>query len=432
MSIDGANEATYGITVYTTNVTNPWTVWDRFEFVLVEADDTRINVGGTFELRYKIRYDYDDATFDSSKGSITGFVWDSVNVWWDKTVTGSSSVTSTNYDETYISITDSTYGLTVKQDVAGVNVITDRLQVQSYTVSDSRDNINDDVTIDALIWFDYDNTVCTTATITINGYSATHQGSGVYRIIRTSSTVTSVTYNTVASSAESTYGITAVDQNGKSTTVIWDRIVVYINANSTNPNAGETIQSIINSTYEFDGTTVTSWTVNVLRNSTHFATGNFTDSSSSEVTYQYATENVTENTYGLTVFTTNTLTVIWANLFVEINTVTVADSRINIGEQVLAYYHCRWSSNQSDCTTGTLYVNTTSFSINGTGWATVTFTFSVVDKKVLVVTGVNVNGETDYGQVPPNPEIIWDRVEIYYFAVDDLRVNINDNVEVKV
>ena len=120
---------TYGITSMSIS-SNVIQIWDRFEFVSVATDDTRINIGANFELRYQIRYDFDDVTFDNTKGSITGFTWDVTNSWWDKTVTGSSSVTSTNYDENYVSITDSTYGLTTKQDVAGADIITDRLQVR--------------------------------------------------------------------------------------------------------------------------------------------------------------------------------------------------------------------------------------------------------------------------------------------------------------
>jgi hypothetical protein len=102
-------------------------------------------------------------------------------------------------------------------------VIVDRIKVLSYTVSDSRANINDDVNIDATLIYESDSTAITTGTITINGYSASHIGSGIYRITRTSASVTSVTYNTVAGS-ESTYGLNTVNQNSQATTVIWDRI----------------------------------------------------------------------------------------------------------------------------------------------------------------------------------------------------------------
>ena len=105
-------------------------------------------------------------------------------------------------------------------------IVWDRVQVQSYSTSDERDNINDNVDIDTLLWYDFDNELVVDGTVTINGYSAAHQGSGVWRITRTSATVTSVTYNTVAISGD-VYGLSLVDQNSQSQEVIWDEIEVY-------------------------------------------------------------------------------------------------------------------------------------------------------------------------------------------------------------
>jgi len=201
-------------------------------------------------------------------------------------------------------------------------VVVDRLQVQSYTVSDSRADINVNVNIDALIWFDYDNSVCTTATITINGYSATHQGSGVYRITRTSTTVTGVTYNTVACSAESTYGITTVDQNSQSSTVIWDRVKLLTLGRVSSPialNANGTIYCTAELEYDSHtlgaGDTIT---IEGVLCSWNYANSRFqgseTKSSRQTVTYDTFT-SASEATYGITVGTMNSLStsIMWAS-----------------------------------------------------------------------------------------------------------------------
>ena len=520
----------HGITVINHVASYPEVIWDRFEFTSITVDDNRINVGGTFELRYKIRYDYDDVTFDSAKGSITGFTWDSVNSWWKKTVTGSSSVTSTNYDETYISITDTTYGLTVKQDVSGVNVITDRLKIINGGVVDSRIDCGTAGTVWFNATWEYDSVLFQggNGTVYVNGTACTWSSSNVrWEVSFTYSTVAnhtfkvssitdniyeiselndaagakwiiwdrikitdggvsdsrcdygstqtvwfkaeyeydSVTFDSgkgtlyvngtsmswsvvngrwektysysvvieydfkVSSVSDGTYGLTVINDIAGAKSIIWDRVVVTISADSTNPNAGQTVNFTVTAVYDYDDVSVTSWTVNIYRNGTHFATGDFTDRSDSEVKYQYTTENVTDNMYNLTAFTSNTVTVVWGNLFIEINEINVQDGRIDIGTQATVYYHCRFSSNQSSCTTGTLYVNGTSFTINSTGWATVTFTFSEVCKKALVVTAINVNGETDFQQIPSNPEIIWDRIVAYWEQVNDTRTDINSYVE---
>jgi len=198
----------------------------------------RININTATQIDVTVRYANDpssstpttfyppDAEFTSiaihdSSHTLKGTDTSIVNGVGDVAITSETTVQSMNY-HAYIDMADADY--TDGDESPTETIISDTLQVQSYTVSDSRANINDNVNIDALIWFDYDNTVCTTGTITINGYSASHQGAGVYRITRTSASVTSVIYNTVACSAESTYGITTVDQNSQSTTVIWDRI----------------------------------------------------------------------------------------------------------------------------------------------------------------------------------------------------------------
>jgi hypothetical protein len=189
------------------------------------VDDSRINVNSNGEVRFKLRSEYDNSFITSGSVSINGSLatWDATNSWWKLTVT-QSSVGSWNYIVSAVNW--DTYGITALNSGVATNstsIIWDRGQVQSYTVSDSRTNINDNVNIDVLLYYDYDNTPITDGIVTINGYSATHQGSGVWRITRARSSVGSETYNTVAISGN-TYGITQIDQNSKSATVIWDQM----------------------------------------------------------------------------------------------------------------------------------------------------------------------------------------------------------------
>jgi hypothetical protein len=536
-------ESTYGITTVDQNSQSTIVVWDRFEFVSIATDtgDNRIDINSNFELRYQIRYDFDDVTFDNTKGSITGFTWDVANSWWDKTVTGSSSVTSTNYDETYIPITDSTYGLTVKQDVAGVNVITDRiridslgltdtrinangvetstlyatasleydshalgssdsltiselalswvagnsrfegttassssvtsttynaftsgneatyginagninsktatliydkLQVQSYTVSDGRDNINDDVTIDVLVWFDYDNTVCTTGTTTINGYSASHIGSGVYRITRTSASVTSVTYNTVACSAESTYGITTVDQNSQSATVIWDRFeFVSVSADDTRINVGGTFELRYKIRYDFDDVTfdntkgsISGFTWDVANS---WWDKSITGSSSvTSTTYDETYITILDTTYGITV-KEDAAGVSVITDRIRIDSLSVIDSRIDINTQ--GTFYATASLEFDDHTLG----SGDSLTLSGYVFSWVAgnnrFEYSSTQSSVtsITVNSFTSGNEATYGITTGNINsqtvtLIWDRIIVYWEQLDDSRVNIGTNIE---
>lgn len=249
-------------------------ITDRFEFVSVSDDtgDQRIDVSSTFELRYQIRYDYDDVTFDSSKGSILGFTWDATNSWWDKTVTGSASVTTTNYDETYVSITDSTYGITVKQDVAGINIITDRIQVSfssdaTYVLKGTQ--VNFTVTLTR----EYDSSSVTDYSFNINrngtGYQNPHT-TGSFTDTQTGPVVYVYDFTAVT---DNTYGLTAfVDPSD--ITVTWynnlptigefsiSASTIYANewftVNHT-INDEDGISEIKNCTVALNGTVILAW-----------------------------------------------------------------------------------------------------------------------------------------------------------------------------
>lgn len=241
-------------------------IGDRIQILTLGVADGRININAdglfyaTAQLEYTTGGTHSLGSGDSLTLSSCAFAWNASSSRFEYSVT-QSSVTSVTIN-TFTSGTEATYSITAGNINSKTNTtIWDRLQVQSYTVADSYVNINDNVNIDSLVWFDFDDTVCTTATITINGYSATHQGSGVYRITRTSAIAASVTYGTVACSAESTYGITTVDQNSKSQKVIWENVVVSDKGRTddvTNVNEYEqywfTLRGELNSTAVSTGT----------------------------------------------------------------------------------------------------------------------------------------------------------------------------------
>jgi hypothetical protein len=232
-----------------------------------------------------------------------------------------------------------------------------------------------------------------------------------------------------------TYLLYSQTDAGTSTTnrtksFIVDSLNVTISANSTNPDTGQYVNFTVTATYTSDGSPVSSWTVNILRNSTYFATGNFTDHSVVDATYLYTTENASESTYGLTTFSSNTVTVVWTTQSVEIDQISTSDTRLDTGIASSSYYHSRWSGNLSDCISGIIYVNSTGFSINSTGWATVTFTFGTVGIRDLYVTGVNVSGITSYSQLPSDPQIIWDKALVQSGGIGSTYSHVGDSIQV--
>lgn len=135
-------------------------ITDQIEIVSVAFDDSRVNVGASAEVRYVLRYDYDDVSFTGSDGSIVGFTWDSGNSWWDKAVTAPASPSSENYDENDLgALTESNYGLTGYEDDAGSDLIGDRLTItlsaDDYT-PDGLVTVNFTVTVE----YEYDSSTC--------------------------------------------------------------------------------------------------------------------------------------------------------------------------------------------------------------------------------------------------------------------------------
>jgi hypothetical protein len=232
VDVQGEDSFTYSnntVTVTATGTANIIITLDRFEFVSITTGDSRVDVGGTFELRYKIRYDYSDVTFDDSKGSITGFVWDTTNNWWDKTVTASSSVVSTNYDETYIIITDDIYSLTAKEDVAGVNVVSDRWKILSLTSSqDPSLLLGTEVFYYIGAELEYDNHACGLGdTLSVNDIVFTWDGSYFVSTSQKFDEATVLILNTITASSETTYGITTTSNsnfNDKEYTTTWGTV----------------------------------------------------------------------------------------------------------------------------------------------------------------------------------------------------------------
>jgi len=115
------------------------------------------------------------------------------------------------------------------------------------------------------------------------------------------------------------------------------------------------------------------------------------------------------------------------NITIEIDEISITSLRVNVGTTVTIYFHSRYN-NQSTCTTGTIAVNGTNRNINSTGWAFLSVSFSIVTKKVYTVTSVNVSGETDYQQIPSNPQIIWDRMEVFDNGVSSGRTDVGSTV----
>lgn len=215
----------------------PWSspcryiIVDRLEIVSVAFSDNRIDVSGSSEARYVLRYDYDNVPFDSSKGTVTGYTWDTEFEWWDKAITGSSEVGTENYDENDIEFTDSTHGLTTIEDDPGADLITDRIAflVGGFEITDGRINLDANGEWYSELKYEYDGTEVDDGAVSLNvGAMSWDAGQGRWEYLYSKGVVGEETRN-ITSVSGNTHGITTLNSTvlGDSETIIFDRIVAY-------------------------------------------------------------------------------------------------------------------------------------------------------------------------------------------------------------
>jgi len=324
--ITGAVWDTYGITALNSGVATNSTamIWDRFEFISITANSSRVNVNQKFELRYTIRYDYDDVIFDNSKGSIAGFTWNAANSWWSKNVTASPIVGLTNYDETYIIVKDETYGLTAKQDVTGISIITDRLIISFKGVDDERRNINTAGEIRYRLRSEYDGSAVTSGSVNINGTPATWDAANSWwKIEYILETVGS--RNFIVSSANwDTYGITALNPDvlTNSTSIIWDELVVTLSTSDDRVDVGSNVTISFEIHRKFDSSIASSFSIAIRGNNTIWyrnSGSSINDSSPDIGRYVYTCSAVTDNTYDLTKFESNNISVVFDKVVITLS-----------------------------------------------------------------------------------------------------------------
>ncbi|MFW9837004.1 MAG: hypothetical protein ACFFE7_05760 [Candidatus Thorarchaeota archaeon] len=316
--VNSSSDATYGITALNLNSQSVDVIWDRIVVQTTIADDGRVDINANAEIRVTLMLEYDSMFLgagDSVTLGGTAMTWDGVNSWFNLTVNQATVGAWTYFVNSSLEVS---YGINLL-DLSGnsVTVIWDRVQVQSYSVSDDRVNIGDTVDIDVSLLYDYDDTPVTDGTITVNGISATHQGAGVWRFSDSEVSVLMNTYNLVAISGNA-HGLTVVDQNSQSRDVVWDRLVILIGVDDTSSMNGHQANFTLTVTYDYDDVVCTTYQIVIDRNATwwhSFINGNvslFVDTNTN-VTYLYNASIVSsESTYGITAFTTNTLQVTWS------------------------------------------------------------------------------------------------------------------------
>ncbi|MHA2323681.1 MAG: hypothetical protein ACXACG_18805, partial [Candidatus Thorarchaeota archaeon] len=304
--------------------------------------------------------------------------------------------------------------------------------------TDNHVNVDDLVDIDVTLVFEFDSSPVTTGNVTINDNEALHQGGGVWRITQTRSTAEGVTFDTVACN-DTTYGITAIDQNGQSQLVIWDQIVVVsYTVLDDRVDVGDTVSIDVSLNYDYDGSQVTDATVSINTvSATHQGSGVWRISVS-EVSVGanlYDSVVASENTFGLTTVDQNSLSqeVIWDQ--VAVRSLTASDDRDDVGSTFTVRVTLQYEYDDENVTDGSVIINTVSFTYTGAnGIWSADRSQSIVTNETYdsVAVSGNAYGISAVDLGGASTTIIWDRIRILTTTVDYDRLSTDSTARIMV
>ncbi|MGY5881469.1 MAG: hypothetical protein RTV31_14550, partial [Candidatus Thorarchaeota archaeon] len=431
---------THNITNVNQNGESISIIWDRIIVNSYTVIDSRVNINAVVNIDVTLTYEFDDDPVTDGTVSINGFsaAPQGSGVW--RISQSQGSVQSVSFDT--VVCYGNTYGIAVvNQDSQSQDVIWDQVVVQSYTILDSRINVDDSANIDFLLHYGYDDADVTNGLVTINGITATHQGSGVWRIGDTKSSVQLVNYNTVVCSGNS-HGISSVDQNGQAETIIWDQIIVRsYSVDDDRVNLDTVVVINVTLEYEYDSSSVVNGVVIIQSvSSTHVENGIWQISMSKSSVQMVTLDTVvcSGNTLGISSVNQNSQSqnVIWDRI--RILTTTVDESRLNKDATATIMVTAELEYDNHPLGSGdTLYLDDSVLTWDdANSWFYLEVSQSTVGLWNYYVNTTGV-AEADFGISLVtigglSQDVIWDQIVVIGYQVLDTRVNIDDSVNIDV
>ena len=192
-------------------------------------------------------------------------------------------------------------------------VIVDMLRISTESTFNGRANVGEATSVSFLVNRQYDNSQFdqTKGLVYINGLPAAWDDAReCWSQNVTSETVEKRTYQ-VSKIVDYEYNITKANDSNGTQQLIWDRVVITITPAATSVLQGNQVGFSVTAVYAYDGKPVSQLSVAISRDGTYFARNNFTDLSDTSAEHEYTTESVAESIYGLTAFSSNSVTVNW-------------------------------------------------------------------------------------------------------------------------
>jgi hypothetical protein len=263
---------------------------DQLIISITDPSDQRINIGeNATGIIVSAIYDFDDTVFD---GTLT-----LNDTTFDYGIVGRRGYTVSTaslglHRVSLIGINDATY------------CIWDSLTVTITDPLDQRININTNasaIVVSAI--YDYDGSPFD-GSITLNNSQFLYGAAQIQ-------------YYTAQTVSGGVHGITAISSNDV-TYCIWDRLVIDIQSTNSTPSNDQEVSFTLVVTFDYDNTLCTTYELIVGRNGSSWNSfsyanrSSFTDTSSNTA-YDYSIFMIaSESLYGITVFTSNTVSVAWS------------------------------------------------------------------------------------------------------------------------
>jgi len=428
------SDSTYDFSLKHTGIT-PSIHIDRIEVYDGGVSDDRCNVGSNQIFWFKLRYENNTTEINGNGSWTISFlqgnpIWNSTTFRWERQ---DSMATVGAIADSVSTVTDNLHGIqTINDNVGSKIIIWDRIKITNMWNDDNRRDIGTTATLYVTAVLEYDNQpIDGSDNLSLQGASCIWDNinNWWYRT-DSSAVVQSITYDSVTAT-ENTYNITVVNMNGKSTTVIWDKInVTLFNVDDSridvNTN-GIWYASII---YAYDGTslsgTVTSLLGSMTWNGSYWI---YSEVNPNVIAKTNNITSITDSLYGLTVFDNSSIlpqTIIWDKVI--ITDFGTDDSRIDINSGGTWYGNAKYAYDNTQFT-GSISLNVGTMTWNGT-----MFIYQHVENIVTDVTAY-ITGITDssydltvYDNSSLSPQtIIWDKIVVTMFNVEDERIPINTN-----
>ncbi|MHA1936563.1 MAG: hypothetical protein ACW97A_14945, partial [Candidatus Thorarchaeota archaeon] len=252
---------THGIQNVNQNSQSQMVIWDKLT-VTITIDDRRIDVGSTASIQASAVYDYDLQPFD---GILT--LNDTIHMHGDVG----------RWAYTVLSASGDSYGISLIGTNDEDYIIWDRLRILSYWIdeADGRTNVDTSQQIYVTVDYAYDGSVFQGAFGTVYMNSSAMNWNPL--LLRWNH---SFVYSTPASYVfqvseitDNLHNLTAIEDGWTPKSIIWDKLNVVIESDTSVAFYGERVNFTVTATYQFDNSMVMSLIVETLRNGTPPRTG---------------------------------------------------------------------------------------------------------------------------------------------------------------